>query len=340
MPISEYQLQVLGQGFPPILNSAFPSTDIEANQIPEGYGFDLSYDGGVKKGTIPSGSSKLTKTVDISGTTYYYIYGRLWRFDGTTLYYGSTGYDDAYIPQRSGKIDFGEDAQPIVAVLGLNEDNLLVVKSTGSYVLSNTTDTRAFFLRTDIIQEFSASDATYVTELDGVAYAATSSGLVAFDGQQTVELSRGIRGASWWTPGALTVDAEKKRIIVGTTAVYDVERQGFYRYSGSAFRLTSRTFRQPDYSPFQVSRVCFIVDHGDESNGSITYQYREADGQWSQNVVEPVRYDADSYSVIESGLDSYATRAFQIRITDIDGDKRIKAMWLDVQGYSFDDYGS
>ena len=163
-PVSEvqpYDLFVLAGDFPPGLNTADAPTALEAGESPDCYGVDVNSDGRLKKDTtIPSGTSRIEKTITISTVPYLWHFRRLWNITNLTaatasniLRYGALKYNDIYVPQKDGQIYFDEDAQTIVAIVPIEPDTLVVIKSTGSYTINNLSDTRAFFQRSDIIQE-------------------------------------------------------------------------------------------------------------------------------------------------------------------------------------------
>ena len=59
----------IGTGFPPGLNTADPDTDLKPNETPDAYGFDLTVDGKIKKGTAPTGTARVKKIPGSAWTT-------------------------------------------------------------------------------------------------------------------------------------------------------------------------------------------------------------------------------------------------------------------------------
>ena len=344
----EYQLVPLGAGFPPGLNTAQPATDIEANETPDGYGFDLSKDGVIAAGTIPSGTTaRVQKTITISTVPYYWHYARLWNITGLTaastsniLRYGAPEYTNVYLPQRSGAIPLDEDSNPILALVPLPPDSLACIKTSGTYVISNCSDGRAFFQRTDLIQEINAAAAANVAELDGVLYVCNASGLFSLVQGKAIENTRKVRdGLTNFASKALTVDQGKQYIVGGTTFAYEPATQKLFRYSGSSFRYTTRQLVRRDYEPFAADRMVIAVEHTTTTNKACTYQYKIGDEPWSQDTTLALPYeDVASTLVFEPFAEETRAHKFQLRFTSLDAGVGIKAVWLDIAGARLDDY--
>ena len=343
--------------FPPTLNTATPATELRADETPDGYGFDLSVDGKIGKGTIPSGTARVERTVTLGTGTgeseddvpYYWHYGRLWNITGRTasgtsnlLAVGARRYDSKFYYQGPD-LAFNEDGNPILALVPFEPDGLAVIKSSGAYLLTNCSDTRGpiVFQRTDIIQELSAAGATHVAELNGAVIVSNASGLIAYAGGSTKELTRPVRNdLTGFTSVALTVDYAKQRIIGGTSFVYDFIEDRLYKFSGSSFRFTTRQFHMPDYAPFSPDRVVFIIEHGDSTSGFISYQVRFEDEAWGTTYKDTCNHRSDDENTVvcEPLPESFACRRFQVRLTDMPDNKYIRAIRLDSAAHNFDDY--
>jgi len=66
-------IKLLAGEFPPGLNTAAPDTDLTPGETPDSYGFDLSVDGKIKTGSVPTGTSRVQKqagTAWVTGTAY------------------------------------------------------------------------------------------------------------------------------------------------------------------------------------------------------------------------------------------------------------------------------
>jgi hypothetical protein len=352
MPRLEFDETLLAGNFPPGLNTASPAYDLQPDETPDGYGFDLSKDGRLVKGTIPSGTARIAKTATITAegvasVPFYWHYNRLWNITGLTaagtssvLYYGASFYQDAYYRQRNGFIPFDEDAQVILVVIPFGADSLFVGKSTGGYVVNNCSDGRAFFGRSDIMQEMAVSAAARALELDGAVYTSNASGLFALSQGQTTEATRKVRNDL--TPFAnktITADYSKKRIICGSTGVFEADTGKLFEYSGSSFRYTTPQFHFPDWRPFSTDMLRFVVEHGDTTDKTITYQVKYEDEDWSDENDVDIAYDGETFTVAEETLaDAMACKKLQIRITDMSSNLYLKEIRQKVAGYGTEDY--
>lgn len=325
---------------PPGLNTSVPPTDIAADETPDSYNLSLSKDNRIAVGSVPTGTTRIAKTTTVSGTSYLWHYRRLWRFSGTDLYFGAPDYDDVYYAQRLGKIPFAEDAQSIVAIVPFGEDSIFVAKSTGSYVVGNCLDTRALFLKSDIIQEMRCSSASNIVELDGIVYVSNANGVYAYRNGNVVEVTRKVRDdVSTYASVALTADYEKKYIIGGTAFVYEPATDKIFKYQASGFRYTSPQKRMPDWRPFGVDRIVFTIEHSDTEDGTLTYQYRIDDDSWSDEFQVLLPYADEKYTVVTEGLDNRRNCSrFQVRLTSLSSTKYIREIRVDSSTFNFDDY--
>ena len=99
--------------FPPSVNTSDDVTALKPFESPACYGVDITRDGQLKTGTIPTGTSRVATTKTISSNTYYWHYDRVWRSSGATLIYGAQFYDKYYVPQGRGKVS-AEDRKSVV----------------------------------------------------------------------------------------------------------------------------------------------------------------------------------------------------------------------------------
>ena len=328
--------------FPPRLNTELPPSELNTAETPEAYGFDLGADGVIAKGTIPSGTARVQRTVTIGSNTYYWHYRRLWRFSGTMLEVGAMDYDDVW--QYDGpQMQFSEDSNAILAIVPFGEDNMLVVKSTGSYVIQNCFDVRGpgYFNIGPMVQELRAAAANQVAELDGAVFASNSGGVFSYEAGQdkAQEVTRLVRGlsSSIYT-AALTTDFLKKRIIVGSSLV--IEGGNVYQYSGSSFRYTLPEIRHKDYNAISVLSLIFMVRHPDSTVGTLSYQTRTEGGNWSAATTVMIPYQSGAYTILRSAVpdpDGSMCRRFQLRITNITGSKQIERIMALIETHDFDE---
>ena len=345
-----YDINVLGAEFPPGLNSASHPGDLEVGETPDGYGYDLTKDGVIAKGTIPDVGARVLKSVTLTegalSVPYFWAYNRLWNITNRTaatgstiLTYGAVNYEDIYVPQRLGKIYFDEDSNNIIAIQPFGQDSMWVAKSSGGYVLGNISDTRGFWVKSDLIQEVTCGGSTGLVELDGVIYCASLNGLFAFDRGTAVEITRKVRDdLTNFGNVALAVDYENKYIKGGTSYIYEVPTQKLFRWSASLFRYTSRQFHLRNWEPFDVDRVLLTVKHTDTENGWFKYQLKFEDQAWTPEEIETVRYDEGDYTMHGLTVEGHAVRKFQIRLTDLASNLQIKEIRLDYTPFQQDDY--
>ena len=336
-----YRLARLAGSFPPGLNSSDAPWKLKPGETPDGYGYDLTVDDGIKVGTCPSGTARVAKAVTVGGTAYQWHFGRLWNFATTVLTYGAKFYDAVYLPQGLGKEYFNEDASAILALVPIEPAKLAVLKATGGYVLSNVDDRGANFGRTDLLQELALAAANQVAELDGVIYVTNAVGLTGYKDGQSEEISRKIRGETL-TGAALTVDNSRRRVIVGASHVYDTKAQAWFKYDGSSFRFTSRQMTAADWSPFAVDRVLFVIQHTAETDGAyLTYQVKYEDAEWTDPRDVLLPYVAGKFSVISESLTrNLAAKRFQVRVTDMSSTVVLREIWCDTNAKQGDDWSA
>lgn len=281
--------------------------------------------------------------------TFYWFYNRLWRMvtDATTpfahyLWYGAPNYDDCLYEQNFPRLMLnhnGVTGGP-VAICPFGTDSIGVATSTGGYIISNCADNRGFFQRTDLIQELACAAQTNMAELDGVLVVSNSNGLIAYVGDKTVELTEAVRNdLTNFGAATLTVDYPKHRIIAGTSFVYDFTTKKIYRWSGTSFRFTSRQFHAPDYAPMQIDRLVFHVEHGDTTDGTLSYEVRYEDDAWSDTYTVSLPYSGGNYSVVTEGMAvARSCRRFQVRLSALSSGKYIKEIRCDAAAFEFDGY--
>jgi len=344
----QYQFYILAGpsqegALPPGLNTTDAAYDLQADESPDCYGLDMDADGFIAKGTIPTGTARVAKTVTLSTTNYYWFYNRLWNMNGTTLTYGANNYEDIFHPDGLSKFVLDEDAQSIIALAPFGKTDLAVVKTTGAYVLSEANDPRGSWHMRPLMfdQALGAADSNCVAVLDGVLYVGNAKGIMAYTGQKTIEVTAKVRnGLTGLTNLVLTCDYAKNRVYGGGVLAYDPGRKKLYKYSGTAFRYTTRQFHLPSWNPIMVDRISMIVQHNDTTTGRISYQVKWEDDAWSAVFTIQAPFMEDKYTLItESLAEARMVRKVQFRITDIVGAKRIKQIMLDGQAFSIDSTG-
>lgn len=328
------------------LVTSFPASELRPDQTPDSYGVDVTKDGKIGAGTIPSGTARIAKTVtlDVSGAgggnavPFLLHYGRLWNITGltnsgtsTTLKIGAPNYEDSWYLQ-STDFSFAEDGNVILGIVPVGAGDMAVLKSSGIYLVENVYDPRGtqFFRRSDIVQEMAVDSLAHVTELDGVLYVCNTNGLIAYENGRTTDLTAAVRDDKTnFKSLALKADYVNKRIIAtddsSTGFVYDVATEKIHRYSGSDFRYTTQEWHHPEWHNVAVDGLRFVIEHGDTTDGTLTYQYRHEDNPWSEEQVLHLDYTDGEYTIIETGIEERrAAYRFQLRVTALSANKYIQ----------------
>jgi len=344
-----YQLYTLAgstedRAFPPTLNTTKHPAELSPAETPDSIGLNMEKDGRIATGTIPSGTSRVQKTVTIGGIVYAWHYRRLWGISGNTLIAAAPNYDAAFFEQGPN-MPFNEDANAILALVPFGSDLMCVSKASGSYVVSNAGDQRGVkaFRRSPLIQELQLPAANQIIELDGVIYISNANGLFGLnENGEVAELTRAVRdNVIPFANQALTCDYEKKRIICGTTGVYEVSTGKLFKYSGSTFSFTSRQFELPDRSPMSNDRLLFVIQHANTSGGSLQYRAKTEDDNYTSIRTLQLPYRQELFTVVECPLPDQVVKStlrFQIQVTALSSNKYIRAIVLDSDAFNLDDY--
>jgi len=333
-------MATIAMGFPPGLNTANAPTDLKPSETPDSYGFDLSRDDRIYKGTIPSGSSRIVRTYTVDTVDYFCHYHRLWAASNSILDYGAPFYTEAFYRQGLGRLTFNEDTSPILAFVPFDADSMYVGKATGGYIVTNCSDNRAYFRRSDIMQGLRCDAANKVIVVNNVLYVSNGYGLMGYEKGQVVEYTRPLRNdLTNFTSQVLTADYEKGRVIGGSNFVYEPGTSKFFRYSGTSFRYTSPQIHNRNYEPFSVGAITLQIEHIAGDLGSLSLQVRVEDKDWSEPVQVTLPYEEEQYTLVDVPLDyEYVARRWQMRITDISGQKAIKSISIDSDKFNMWDY--
>lgn len=332
---------LLGDGFPPTLNTNSPAVTLKPNETPSCTGISVTDEGYIKAGTIPSGTTRIVKTYSIGSTTYTWYYNRLWLASSGNLVIGAPDYTGIYFKQRQGGIDFPDDTNNIIVLHPIGATALIVFKSTGAYIVPEANDrTGAFMIRgtTEFVQEAKITTSGHSVELDGVVYFCNTDGVFAIDASsQMKELSFPIRGTI--TPAAMTADYKNKLIIVGTTHCYDVNNKRWFKYSGSTFVYQSPSIRNDDGSPFTADRVAFEVLFAsgttDDTLANIAFQYQVEDRPWSTEQTLEIPYTRGAQVFADCDLqEAEVGRDFKIRINSMSTCLSVKRILVRSDRYS------
>ena len=324
----------LASVFPATLNTETEVTKLTDGQTPDAYGMDIDHPGDLAIGSIPTGTSHIAKTYDIDAVTYSWIFQRLWRASGSSLQYGYPEYQTIFLPHEV-PLGFFEDAGDIVTFLGAG-GNMFVAKATGGYMIPNAIERGGNFIHTDIQEAMKVAVAANAIELGGVAYVSNAAGLYAWDGNDPVEITAPVRSnLSRYANIALLRDENKRRLIGTAVFVYDPIRKGFYDFSQTGFRFTTRTMvardpRQPAERPFVTSKLRFFIENTTQDDNTFAYQIKR-DVDWEDEETVEVKYGQEARVKIEVPLKT-ATQAmnFAMRLNSMTAGMRIKSIQVEA----------
>jgi hypothetical protein len=308
--------------FPAGLDTATDPTKLKDGFTPDGYGMSPLYPGRLVASACPTGTALVKyQPAAIGGNTWTWYFRRLWRANVANLYYNSPEYTATDIPQGLGILSFDEDTQSIVTFLPFG-NHMYVGKSTGGYAIAGAASLGGNFQHGDIFEGAKVSAAANVTELDGTIYVSNGYGLMAFNGNETTQLTSGIEDATTLADFqniALTPDFQRKFIIGTSRFCYDVGTKKLFRYTSTntGFRFTSRTLIAKDDEPFLVDGIAisYLNTGTDNPDGELKYQIKR-DQDWESEETVDVIYDEGSrnrlYIPFENREDG---RRFALRLT-------------------------
>ena len=326
----EFQWRPLASDFPAGLDTETDQTKLKDGFSPDCYGLDIDYPGRLVSGTIPTGTAQVAKTYTISANVWTDYFDRMWLISTTSLKYLAPGYigtTAAYeqMIQGRGQVAFVEDAQSILQFLPVG-GNMFVGKSTGGYILFNANSQSDIFRKSDIEESMKISAKANCNVLDGLAFASNANGLMAWDGNRVVEVTRNVRRNSgnslfsYFQNQALLPDPQKRRIIGTSNFVYDMGMKKLFHWGNSGFRFTSRILtdelRGGVRRSFDVDAIAFYLENTTQANGTIKYQVKRDRNTWESEQEVYVRWQEEDFVRVHSDLeDVFSSKQFQIRIT-------------------------
>jgi hypothetical protein len=344
MPQDRHEWAILVDALPPTLVTNAPATALKSNETPAATGLDMTAEGYLKTGSIPTGTTRVVKTytsVSTPGATpaesadYEWHYNRLWRISGASLIYGAPRYTAAYLRQGAGVMDFNEDANSILKIMPIGNGGLAVFKATGAYLIRNASDQGGNFERSDFLQEALISTATHAVELDGAVYFINTNGVFVMEpGGAVKELSYPLKG-SLPTAAAMTADYANRYVIVGATHAYDVKAQRWFKYSGTTFSYQTRAFRQVDADgratgwPVAVNRVDFEYDLASgASDEVIKFKTQCEDRDWSDEYEVQVVNERGDHKRVGLDIEPDTCREFSLKLTELAAEIKIKRIHI------------
>jgi len=334
----------LANDFPPTLVTNAPATALKPEQTPAATGLDVTAEGYLAAGSIPTATTKVTKTysitVDTTTTVYTWYYDRLWAISTNQLIYGAPHYTATYYKQDTGVLEFNEDVtNSILAFLPIGTDGLVVFKASGAYIISNASDLSGRFRVGDFMQEAKISAATHACEIDGVVYFCSGGGVYSLKANGDMdEISFPVRGDV--TAAALTANYQAKYLIVGATHAYDINTKRWFNYSGTTFAYTSPALKQSGVAPFAVEKIGFSFDTTATAPVEIKYQTRCESRDWTNEetiTLEQTRGE-DEFLAVTGPIEN--TRSFQVRLTALASSVKIKSIDVMVSKFDMNSRGS
>jgi len=325
--------------FPPTLVTNQSDTGLKKDQTPVATGLDVTAEGFLKSGTIPTGTTRVSKTYTISAVVYKLYYERLWRASGSGLLYYAPHYTTVALAQDQGEIEFSDDAEGIVTFLPIGEQGLVLFKPTGAYIISNANSMGGNFQRSDFIQEAKLATETHAVELDGTVYFCSGTNVYSLKSNGNMEeISFPVRGGV--TAAAIKADYQNKYLIIGATHAYDVNTKRWFNYSGSTFTYTTPALRQKDYAPFAVDRIGLVFDSTATGLAEIKFQTKEEERDWSEVYtisIESGERGQDEW--VQHDVTPGNARDFQVRITALNANIKIKSIMAHSANFSVDNWG-
>jgi len=343
----DYTWRILGERFPPTINTRLPVTDLQPFETPDAYGIEPNRVGKLASGGCPVGTSAVAKTYTISGNVFSWYLNRLWRISSTQLIYGSPDYISSYYPQGLGHLDFTEDTNAILKILPLR-NSMIVFKATGAYLIPNATDPNADFVHSNLIQEAHIAVADRALAINNLVYFSNADGLFSISDQgEIIEITIPTRGSGLFENKALTADYENKYLIGdddqycldlnANNKIFDYRTEGFL-YTTPSLRMRGRGDQG---NPFTVSRVAFEIEHlAADTDGRIVFATQFDSRGWNDSQTLDVLYERGSTEREHIVLDVQENaRAFRMRITTLTGlaIRRIYVNSADFTQNSFDE---
>lgn len=348
-----YRTVSLAEVFPPGLDTETDPTRLQDGFTPDGFGFDLERKDRLATGTIPTGESRVVRTIDITinnvTNTYFWIYNRLWLNDGNLLRFGMPLMDEIFLPHNQGVVPCNTltNNDPSIDLILPFSGNLLLGKSNGSFIVPGADSLQGFFTRGSLIQELKVTNVNNAIELEGIAFISNGSGLFRVPGGDAPEVSRLIRNSVGpFTSRALTADYETRRVIAdGATSaqgtVYDLDTDKIFEYDtaqGTGFRWTSRTLTFGN-DPFDVKSVWLYVEHLDDLGGFVNYQVGVEDRGFAEGPDHEITipFDQETFHKIECAVEPEPCNKWRMRIIEQSSNIAIRGIFLEVLGGSQDD---
>ena len=329
--------QTIGDSFPPSLNTENDSAMLQNFESPACHGVDMTKQGRLKTGSIPSGSARVVTQKTIGATVYDWYYDRLWLANGTNLRWGMPKMDTQYYGQSPSQL---ESDATIVTLAPIGGGDLMIGTATGSYVLNQANDNRGYFALSNFNEDFKVTDSARLALIDTIAYTSNAKGVFAWNGKQSEELTANVRSnITLFANKTLTADVEKRYIIGASSFAIDVINKKLFDYGTSGFLWTSKTLAQDKsaYRPFQIDKIALTIEHASTSpTKKIVWQTKSEDNDWFNEEDIVVKYQSNNYSRIEVlvGNPIKNIHKFAMRISSLDANLHIINVAVHTANYA------
>jgi len=333
----------LGGDFPASLNTADDPSQLKPFESPACYGIDSEKNGRLAVGSIPTSVNRKDYTRSVGGTTYNWIYNRLWLTSGTgetaKLEWGAPHYDDVYYPHGLGGLEIPLDGsttiKDIQPALG---SQLWVLSSDGSYFIAGANNlSQSDFETGQLVQELKTTDATYAMTLNGLAIVSNGAGVYGWNGNSLTEFTRPVR-SSLGSFGAVEIKADYTyQKIIGTNKfAIDTTNGKLYDYGTSGFLYTTPTMVQSDgKEPFTVNSFVLSYEMITAGSATIAWQSRAEDGNWYDEEEIVIVADTEGqYSRVEKMVENpvRTCHKYAFRITSMSSNVAIEQVSVNVNG--------
>ena len=324
----------LGAQFPPSLNTADDPTTLKPFESPSCYGVSCATDGLLSTGSIISGTTRDNPTKSVAGSTWNWLYNRLWRVSTTTLYWGAPFYDDVYFPHGLGKLQVDNT---ILGVFPCFQGQLWLLTATGSYFITNAGSwSEQDFEARHFNQELYTSSTTYALVLNGMPVVSNAKGVFIWDGNSLKELTRPVRTSlGSFSSVAITADYALQKIVGASKYVIDTLTGKLFDYGTSGFLYTSRTLSQlRGYEPLTVNSLALAYDLSSVADGTISWESKSEDNDWHTEEDIEIKSDQPDKTRVEVQIlnPNRTCHKFAIRLTGLSSNIRIKTIYLNVVG--------
>lgn len=321
--------------FPAGLDSNTDPAALKDGMSPDAYGMGLDFPGLLYKAGVPTGATPIKKTYDIGtgdNKTWTWYYRRLWRALSANLEYNSPEYTAAVLYQGIGKLSFDEDAQSLITFFPFAGDSIFVGKSTGGYRVANADSFEGNFQHGNIESAMAIATDGNGLSFNNIAYVSNSNGLFAWDGSSVKNITLNMTNdLDLFKDKTLTLSVARRRIVGGTSFVYDPAANQLYKYDGTNFRFTTRTLVTPKDEPIPCKQVCFIIRNtAGIDQGAITYQLRGDENEWREENKVDLSYTPNKpykvFAIHTPNSPPSSSRRLTLRITDMSANLYIEGI--------------